>query len=426
LAEEGLVGPLHGIPVLVKDQVKTAGLRTTFGSEAFDEYVPGEDATVVSRLREAGAVVLGKTNMPDWAAGLRGFSSVLGQTKNPYDLDRDPGGSSAGTGAAVAANLGTVGIGEDTGGSIRVPASCCNLFGIRVTTGLVSRSGLSPLVEHQDTPGPMARTVPDLARVLDAIAGYDSTDRRTGVGAIRRGDGAFLDSLDAHDLADVRLGVLRQAFDREAPTADAVTAVVESAMDDLAAAGVTFVDPVSIPNLDEHLSETALYALQAKHDINGFLRDLEDAPVESVEELHRTGRYHERQALFERIAAGPDDPTDRPEYWRKVTAQAEFQRVVCAVHAAHDLDGILFPDVAVLPQRTAAIRSGEATREEFLVNTFVASQSSCPAVSMPGGFTDSGVPVGVEVMGPPYSDARLLSIARGYEQVADPRDPPAL
>ena len=152
------VGPLHGVPVLVKDQAETAGIRTTFGSVAFEGYVPEEDATAVRRLKEAGAVVLAKTNLPDFATSWFAYSSAGGVTKNPYDLDRDPGGSSGGTGAAVAANLGTVGIGEDTGGSIRVPASFDNLVGVRVTTGLISRRGLSPLVVFQDTAGPMTRT----------------------------------------------------------------------------------------------------------------------------------------------------------------------------------------------------------------------------------------------------------------------------
>jgi len=167
------VGLLHGVPVLVKDQAETAGIRTTFGSVAFEDHVPEEDATVVRRLKEAGAVVLAKTNLPDFATSWFAYSSAGGVTKNPYDLDRDPGGSSGGTGAAVAANLGAVGIGEDTGGSIRLPASFDNLVGVRVTTGLISRNGLSPLVVFQDTAGPMTRTVKDAAILLDALVGYD-------------------------------------------------------------------------------------------------------------------------------------------------------------------------------------------------------------------------------------------------------------
>ena len=174
-----LVGPLHGIPVVVKDQAETKGIVTTFGSIALDGYVPQHDATAISRLKQAGAIILAKTAMPDFATSWFGFSSKSGETKNPYALDRDPGGSSSGTGAAVAAKLGAVGIGEDTGGSIRVPASFNNLFGLRVTPGLISRAGMSPLVVLQDTAGPMTRTVTDAALLLDALAGYDPQDPYT-------------------------------------------------------------------------------------------------------------------------------------------------------------------------------------------------------------------------------------------------------
>ena len=167
-AEGKLCGPLHGVPVLVKDQAETAGLRTTFGSILFTEYVPAEDATVVAKLKGAGAVILAKTAMCDFAAGWFSSSSLTGHTKNPYAPDRESGGSSAGTAAGVAANFGLVGIGEDTGGSIRIPAAYNNLFGLRVTTGLISRAGFSPLVHFQDTPAPVARTVTDLATTLDS------------------------------------------------------------------------------------------------------------------------------------------------------------------------------------------------------------------------------------------------------------------
>ena len=174
-----LWGTLHGVPVLVKDQAEMAGLPTTFGSILFEEYVPEFDATVVTRLRDAGAVILAKTAMCDFSAGWFSSSSMTGHTKNPYAPAREPGGSSAGTAAGVTANFGLVGIGEDTGGSIRIPASFNNLYGLRVTTGLISRSGFSPLVHFQDTPGPIARTVPDIARLLDSIVGYDPNDAFT-------------------------------------------------------------------------------------------------------------------------------------------------------------------------------------------------------------------------------------------------------
>src|SRR5580693_5456794 len=177
LATEGkLCGPLHGVPVLVKDQAEMAGLRTTFGSILFTQYVPEEDATVIAKLKDAGAIILAKTAMCDFAAGWFSSSSLTDHTKNPYAPERESGGSSAGTAAGVAANLGLVGIGEDTGGSIRIPAAYNNLFGLRVTTGLISRAGFSPLVHFQDTPAPVARTVADLAATLDSIVGYDPED----------------------------------------------------------------------------------------------------------------------------------------------------------------------------------------------------------------------------------------------------------
>jgi Asp-tRNA(Asn)/Glu-tRNA(Gln) amidotransferase A subunit family amidase len=423
-AEGGPTGPLHGVPVLVKDQAETAGIRTTFGSEAFSEYVPEENATIVENVKDAGAVVLAKTNLPDWAASWFGYSSVLGETKNPYALERDPGGSSAGTAAGVAANLGTVGIGEDTGGSIRVPASCCNLFGIRVTTGLISRTGLSPLVERQDTAGPIARIVEDLAQLLDAMVGYDPADRWTGVARERSG-GSYTDHLDPTALEGARLGVLRDAFGDEAdPDAAPVNGVVEESLTALEAAGAELVDPVSIPDFDERLDETALYTLQSRHDLNEFFESRADAPVDSVREIHETGTYHEGLDLFEAIADGPEDPTESPAYWRKVAAQEELRREIVYLHAEHDLDALVFPDVQVVPPTRERLQSGVDTAT-YPTNTVIGSQSSCPAVSMPAGFTDEGLPVGVELLGTPLDEPRLIELAYAYERAAEPREPPA-
>ena len=174
--------------------------------------MPKEDSTLVAKLKEAGAIILGKTTLPDFATSWFGYSSASGETKNPYDLARDPGGSSAGTGAAIAANLATVGIGEDTGGSIRLPASFDNLVGVRVTPGLISRKGLSPLVVFQDTAGPMGRSVKDTAIVLDAIVGYDPADPYTAAYAIAGHKGSYTQNLDPNGLKGARIGVLKEAF----------------------------------------------------------------------------------------------------------------------------------------------------------------------------------------------------------------------
>lgn len=421
----GFVGPLHGVPVLLKDQIQTAELRTTFGSAAFAEYVPETDATLVTALRDAGAIILAKTNMPDWAAGFVGHSSVQGQTKNPYSLAYDSGGSSAGTGVGIAANLGAIGIGEDTGGSIRVPSSCCNLFGLRVTTGLISRTGLSPLVERMDTPGPMTRTVADMACLLDVIVGFDPDDQRTVTAEMTPDTGSYEDALDPDALENARIGVLRERFgDAEMPSAQGVNERVENALDSMVGAGAQLVD-VTVPDLDRYLTETSLHAVAPKHDIDSFLAELDDPPVDSVEELHQSGTYHEALELFETIADAPTDPTTEPTYWERVAGQAQFREELVASIARNEVDAIAFPDVQVPPPEHEALRTGEVRRADYPVNTTIASQSGCPAISVPAGFTDDGLPVGMELLGMPYAEPRLLGLAFAFEQATDPRDPPA-
>jgi Asp-tRNA(Asn)/Glu-tRNA(Gln) amidotransferase A subunit family amidase len=419
--QHGLVGPLHGIAVLVKDQAETAGLTTTFGSAAFTDYVPETDAMVVSRLRDAGAVVLAKTNLPDWATSAFAYSSARGRTRNPYAPERDPGGSSAGTAAGVAANLGTLGLGEDTGGSIRIPAAWCNLFGLRVTTGLVSRCGFSPLVPHQDTPGPMARTVRDLALLLDVIVGYDPADHWTGANALARVDGSYTGHAVDTGLEGARLGVLRQTFGTDADLDETpVTDAVEATMATMAAAGAELVDPVALPDLDAQLGATSMYVAAGRPALDDFLAARETAPVDSVATLYESGQYHELLDLFEAIAER--EPDDDPDYWRTVAAQESLQRDLLGVFAAHDLDALLFPTVQVGPPTEDELRAGAYEAVRF--NTVLAAQAGCPAMAVPAGL-DDGVPVGVELLGKPYGEARLVELAAGYERAASPRRPPA-
>lgn len=423
--EEGPVGPLHGVPVLVKDQAETAGLTTTFGSAAFAEYVPETDATVVSKLRAAGAVILAKTSLPDWATSDYGYSTVLGRTRNPYALERDPGGSSSGTGAAVAANLGAIGVGEDTGGSVRTPSAWGNLFGLRVTTGLVSRAGFSPLVPRQDSPGPMARSVHDLAVLLDVMAGYDPADDWTGATAMARVDGSYTAHVVGSGLEGGRLGVLRQAFGTDVELEAApVTAAIDSALATMEAAGAELVDPVELPDLDARLEATSLYVAAGRAAIDDFLAARPSAPVGSVRALYEAGHYHEFHALFERMAEeGPSDPADDPSYWPAVGAQGALGRAVLRLFAAHDLDALVFPTVQVGPPTEAELRHGPYA--SLRLNPVLAPRAGCPAMSAPAGFTDDGVPVGIELLGKPFDEARLIELAAGYERAADPRRPPA-
>ncbi|AHG02218.1 amidase (plasmid) [Halostagnicola larsenii XH-48] len=419
------IGPLHGIPVVVKDHVETTDLPTSYGSEAFEEYYPETESGVTQRLQDAGAIILAKTTMPDWATSWFGFSSLTGRTKNPYDPARDPGGSSSGTGAAVAANLATVGIGTDCGGSIRVPASFDNLVGVRVTPGLISRAGVSPLVSQQDTAGPMTRTIRDAAKMLDVLVDYDERDELTGNTELVKTEGSYTNALRADGLDGARVGVLRDGFgDDDNPDAAPVNEVTDSAITRIGNVGAEIVDPVEIPRLEEYLGETMLYILQSKRDLNDFLAE-RDGPADSVDELYENGQYHELLDLFIGFAEdGPDDLSDHLEYWKRRNAQHDFQQDILNVFAAHDLDAIIYPDVQVVPPTAEEIRDGKYETMTFATNTIVASQSLCSAVSVPAGFTDDGLPVGLELLGRPFDEPTLLELAYSFEQATEHRRPP--
>ena len=423
--ETGLfVGPLHGVPVLVKDQAETAGITTTFGSVAFLDHVPGEDATAVRKLKEAGAVILAKTLLPDFATSWFALSSAAGEAKNPYDLDRDPGGSSSGTGAAVAANLGAVGIGEDTGGSIRLPASFCNLVGVRVTTGLISRAGMSPLVAFQDTAGPMTRTVRDAALLLDALVGYDPSDPFTAAATVAAVPASYADNLSGDGLQGARIGVLREAFGPDDdPESREVNAVINAAIEDMRGAGATIVDPVAVTGLQQLIEDTALYLQRSKHDIDAFLRSRPGAL--SVDELYASKRFHPGLDLFEAISEeAPADPEDDPHYFKGLAAREVLQRTLLNVMASEGLDALLYPSVRILPPTREDLNAGKWTVLTFPTNTLIAPQADMPAISVPAGFTGGGLPVGVELLGKPHDETTLLNLAHAFEGATDHRKAP--
>ena len=246
--ERGPRGPLHGIPLVIKDNYETADMPTTGGSVALAGFRPGRDAVQVAKLRAAGAVILGKTNLHELAAGIITISSLGGQTRNPYDLARTPGGSSGGTAAAVAASFAMGGMASDTCGSIRIPAANNNLFGLRGTLGLSSRTGIIPLSHTQDIGGPLARTVTDLALLLDATVGDDPADAITAGGRDRRPE-SFRDGLSAGALKGTRIGVLKNLFGA-APEDAEVSGIVRKALDEMKAQGAEIVE-ITIPGLDE-------------------------------------------------------------------------------------------------------------------------------------------------------------------------------
>ena len=419
-----LVGPLHGIPVLVKDQAETAGIRTTFGSVAFEDYTPEEDATAVKKLKESGAVILAKTNLPDFATSWFAYSSAGGVTKNPYALDWDPGGSSSGTGAAIAANLGAVGIGEDTGGSIRVPSSFDNLVGVRVTTGLISRKGMSPLIVFQDTAGPMTRTVKDAATLLDVLVGYDPEDPFTAGASLAEDAGSYTQGLAENSLAGARIGILREVFGPdEDPDSGQVNGVIEGAIRAIRDAGAEIVDPVSVPDLEHYIGVTSLYLSQSRYDIDGFLSTRPGK--HTVEELYAAEKFHPRLDLFIAIEQeAPADPEEDPDYYKGLAAREQFRRAILHTMAAQNLDALLFPNSQVLPPTRQELDDWKWTVLTFPTNALIAAQSDLPSIALPAGFAEGNVPVGFELLGRPYGEAKLLRLAYAYEKAVGSRKPP--
>ena len=427
LAETGaLTGPLHGVPIVVKDQIETVGLPTTFGSIASGEYQPKQDATAVAKLREAGAIILGKTTLPDFATSWFSTSSRSGVTKNPYDLDRDPGGSSSGTAAAVAANLSLVGIGEDTGGSIRLPASFCGLVGLRVTPGLISRAGMSSLVKPQDTSGPMARTVEDAVRVLDVMVGYDEQDDYTAAAVVADQHEPYAGALQNATLTGKRIGVLRQAFGNDSdPDGAKVNKTIERALTALRDAGAELID-ITIENLDDQVGFTSLYTTRSQSDMNEFVSARPEVGIPSMRHLIETKQYHEKLDLLEAIVAGPEQPTDDAQYVERVLAQTAFQRQVIGIMARNQLDAIAFPDAKLTAPTHEDIFADRWTCLTYPTNTVIASQLLFPAITIPAGQTAEGLPVGLELMAVPYGERALLALAAASEATLQGRTAPAV
>ena len=409
-----LVGRLHGIPVLVKDCVETSEIDTTFGSTAIQGYRPAQDAVIVRKLREAGAIILAKTTLPDFATSWFSFSSVSQDTRNPYALDHDPGGSSAGTGAAVAANLGAVGIGTDCGGSIRVPSSFCNLVGVRSTPGVVPRTGSSYLVIFQDTIGPMTRTVADAATVFDAMVGYDASDPYTAAYAIARAPASYRELLDADALRGAQIGLVTNALGpADVPGSAAVNEVVHGAVEAIGAAGASVVE-VTIPNLVGHIEATSQYVARTKHDINAFLAARPALAGLTLQDIVERGQYHPDLDLIDAVMEGPDVPEDDPDYFRRFAAREAFTREVVGVMAAEGLDALVYPSVQV-PAPSMEGRK-DWTVLTFPTNTLIASQTWMPAMSVPAGFTADGLPVGLEFVAKPYDEPTVFRLGYAFEQ----------
>ncbi|MBW3563819.1 MAG: amidase [Acidobacteria bacterium] len=417
-----LVGPLHGIPVIVKDNYDVEGLPTTAGSLVLEESLPPDHSFQVRRLREAGAIVLAKSNLSEFAfsAFVTVSSRLPGYTKNPYALDRSTAGSSGGTAAAVAANLGAVGLGTDTGNSIRGPASHTALVGIRSTLGLTSRDGIVPLNLDRDIGGPMARTVSDAVAVLDVIAGHDPADPVTVSSLEKSPPGGYRAHLKAGGLRGKRIGVLRQISDTK--TADAeVRTRFEEALAALRSAGAVVVDPISIPG-HERLRETTLVCRRFRHDLKSYLASLGDrAPVRTLEEVLDSRRFHPSSEPRLRYFAAAELSPEEDQACVGIAADADQLRAaVRRVLSEQRLDALVYPSWNNPPRLIGDLNTPHGNNSGLL-----APPIGFPAITVPMGWVQQErLPVGLEIVGDAWSEPILIEIAYGYEQATRHRRAP--
>ena len=413
-AARGPRGPLHGIPIILKDNYDTVDMPTTAGSIALAGLVPPDDAFQVKKLREAGAIILGKSNLHELAMGITTISSLGGQTKNPYDLVRNPGGSSGGTGAAITASFAAIGWGSDTCGSIRIPSSQNNLIGLRPTKGLSSIDGIIPLSHTQDTGGPLARTASDLAIGLDATIGPDPADPATRILEGQPLPG-FAEALDATALRGARLGVLTALFG-DAPEDQAAGSVVRDAIEQMKEAGAEIIDSVEIATLDSLIDGSGVIHLEFKFDFIDYLAATPGAPVSSIRDILDRGLHH--AALESRFRRRDSVETrDSEEYRAALAKRTAVRDVLIATLEARQLDALVYPTLRRKPARIGEPQRGSSCQ--------LSASSGLPALSVPAGFTDDGLPVGIELLGAPLSDARLVAIGYSFEQTTDHRRAPA-
>jgi len=426
-------GPLHGVAVLIKDNIATADrMMTTAGSLALAGVKPPSDAFIVERLREAGAVLLGKTNLSEWANfrsthSSSGWSGRGGQTKNAYVLDRTPSGSSSGSGVAIAANLAAVAVGTETDGSIVSPSSNNALVGIKPTLGLVSRTGIVPIAHSQDTAGPMARTIADAATLLGALAGPDPDDPATRRSAAKRAPD-YTRFLDAGGLKGARIGVVRNRLFGYSAEADRLA---EVAITDMKNAGAVVVDPANIPTLgefDESEFDVLLYEFKA--DLNKYLTWLGPAsPVHSLRDVIAFNIAHKDEELSyfgQEIMLQSDmkGPLTSPKYRSELAKNRLMSRAlgIDAVMTRYRLDALVAPTGG--PAWLIDLVNGDGGTAAAPGPSTVTSVAGYPHITVPAGFF-RGLPVGISFFGRAWSEPTLLKLAYAYEQATKHRRPPS-
>ncbi|HEY2460123.1 MAG TPA: amidase family protein [Candidatus Acidoferrum sp.] len=413
--------PLQGIPIIVKDNYDTKGLQTTGGSLAMKGFLPTEDAFMVRKLREAGAIVLAKSNMAEWAfSPYVTASSIAGITRNPYDLERVPAGSSGGTAAAVAASFGAAGLGTDTGNSIRGPSSHNDLVGIRPTMGLTSRDGIIPLFLNNDMGGPMARSVEDAAIMLGALAGYDPADPITKMSE-GKSQKDYTKFLIKDGLKGARIGVFREYID--GPTTDPqIKALTEKAIVELKAQGAEIVDPFVIPDFDKLADDIWCGDFQA--DVNRYLEAHgKNAPYHNLADIFASGLYLPYIAEEMKDAVNPK-PSENGKDASCLdlyhdAKKIAFRNVVLGAMDAAKVDAVIYPTWSNPPRKVGDMKSPAGDNSQIL-----SPQTGFPAITVPMGFTYDSLPAGLTFLGRLFTEPLLIKYTYAYEQATKHRRPP--
>lgn len=414
---------LHGIPIIVKDNVQTKGLATTAGAISLQHFIPDEDAFVIDKLVKAGAIVIAKSNMAEWAfTPYQSYSSMIGETLNPYNVEYVPAGSSGGTGASIAANFGAVGIGTDTGNSIRGPSSHCSLVGFRTTLGLISRSGIVPLYLRNDVVGPMCRTVEDATRVMEIMVGYDPNDpiSKYSNGKTPKNYTQFLDK---NGLKGARIGVLRELSDAN-PDPE-VKALFEQSLLDMKALGAIIIDTVVVPDF-ANLRKNQ-WCAEFRTDIENYLaKNVKSDTLKSLEDIIRIGTTSKTAPDRLNTLAKNNGRAIDPEI-PCLDAYTDVRRVAFrkAIEDQMDilkLDALVYPSWNNKPAKTSAYLKDYKGDN----NQIIAPHTGQPAFTIPMGFTTGNLPAGIQFLGRMYAEPTLIKLVYSYEQGTKHRVPPML
>lgn len=419
--ETGKLRPLHGIPILVKDNFDTHDMQTAGGSLAMKGSLPPDDAYQVRKLREAGAIIIAKTNMAEWAfSNVVTVSSISGITRNPYDLSRVPAGSSGGTAAGTSANFAVLGMGTDTGNSIRGPASHNCLVGIRSTMGLTSRDGIIPLYLRNDIGGPLARTVEDAVKVLEVIAGYDPADPITKLseGKIPENYTKFLVK---DGLKGARIAVFRRYIDTKT-TDPQIKEITEKAIGDLKDLGADIIDPFDIPGYDKLIEDTWKSVFQ--YDLNNYLKSLGDkAPYHSLKEIYESGLYlpYVKEGIEDELKFTTPPGERNPPVGDLYNSQGNiaFREALLKEMDKYKIDAVIYPTWSNQPRKIGDMKSPDGDNSQYL-----SPQTGMPAITVPSGFTNENLPVGLTFLGRMFGEPKLIKFVYSYEQATKHRKPP--